>query len=499
MNIKAMYKQHKLLFICIPLILLLTLGVFLGIRQYSRYREVKSLVAEGNRYLSEMDYEQAITYYEQALHIDKKHRGANLGMAECYEISGQNVYAEAIYQSMLDRNEKDAEVYPKLAELYIRQGKMDLARELMATGNRLVKDEGVAEYYHKTHPDMPSANHPSGTYDERIAVVLTSEEYTSIYYTLDGTDPTPQSPAYTRPLILRNGETGVRAIAVNAEGFASEIAVYDYVTDIPDTVVNVEDPVVERVIRDTLDLYGEDPIYNDDIAQITSLYVIDDSYLAANYEPMLSFDGANYAVDGYSRYADGNGSLTTLADIKFMPFLETLVVAYQADLDVTGLAGGRQLKNLSLLSCGLEDGDLVSVASLAGLETLSLGWNGLTDLSPLSPLTELTSLSVWGNSVTDLTPLAQLTALTYLDFSENTVTDIAPVSSLTALKELWMWSNDVRVLAPISSLAELEVLMLRNNPITDKESVRSVYPHLKRIDVDLLGLGDDASEGGAAQ
>ena len=53
-----------------------------------------------------------------------------------------------------------------------------------------------------------------------------------------------------------------------------------------------------------------------------------------------------------------------------------------------------------------------------------------------------------------------------------------------------MYDNAVTSIAPLNSLESLEVLMLRGNPVSDPESIRGIYPHLVRIDVDLLGLGD---------
>jgi Leucine-rich repeat (LRR) protein len=84
-----------------------------------------------------------------------------------------------------------------------------------------------------------------------------------------------------------------------------------------------------------------------------------------------------------------------------------------------------------------------------------------------------------------------MTELTVLDISDNTVTDIAPLSSLASLRELWMYNNRVSEIAPVKNLASLQVLMVRNNPIADPEAVRPIYPHLTRIDTDLLGLADN--------
>ena len=105
---KDIWKKHKLLVICIPLVVLALIGAIIGVNRFNKLSLAKSYIEEGNRYLSELNYAQAIASYQQALKIDKRSEAANLGLAECYELNQYTDYAEAIYQTMLDNNPKQS-------------------------------------------------------------------------------------------------------------------------------------------------------------------------------------------------------------------------------------------------------------------------------------------------------------------------------------------------------------------------------------------------------
>lgn len=497
---KNFIKQHKLLVAVLPLVLILCVGVILGVIHLDRMRQARALVEEGDRYLEDLNYEQAIICYQQAINIDEKNRGANLGIAECYEVGGQNVYAESIYRAMLDRDPGDEDVYPKLAELLIRTGKPDDAQALMAQAVEHIRgDETINDWYLMTHPTTPEMDQTPGDYDVRIQVALTADAGDLIYYTTDGSDPTKDSNLYTTPLVMRNGKNTVRAIAVNSAGFSSTISDAVYQINIADVEIRVQDPIIESVIRSALDLWNGEPIHNDDIAQVTSLYIIG----SGAYHSMTPPEGISYPmgtsiaisqngyVSTYETAYQNNGNLTTLADLQYMPFLHTLNIYGQPNVDISGIALAPSLTDVSLLSCGLTANELAPLAQLPNLVTLALGWNDIDALDALSPLGGLQSLGVWGNAITDIAPIGGMQALQLLDISDNAVTDISAVSGMADLRELWMYNNRVTSIAPVQKLSALQVLMVRNNPIADPEAVRPIYPHLTRIDTDLLGLGEN--------
>ncbi len=489
---KKLWKNHKLLVIGIPCVLAAAVVVGILIFNYRRSVQVRACIDEANRYLSELDYEQAIASYRQALDIDEKNREANLGLAEAYDANNMSVYAENVYKSMLEQDSGQADVYEKLADLYIRDNKLDEARELLDTAMSQVQDEAVTKLYYVARPEPPTSSYDAGAYTDRIRVeLIPSGERQTIYYTLDGSEPTEESTAYEKPIILKNGKTQVKAIVVNSTGYQSDIAVWDYDIQIVDVLVELEEPVIEQMVRQELQIPSEEPVYNDDIEQITELYVIGTGIMSFADRNSVYLKENTYTIDGYEYGMSDYGRITTLNDLQYMPFLERVVVTYQPDLDISALSRCTGLKELCLVGDELNSRDIAVLGGLTGLEKLNLGWNQIQDISVLSGLTNLKSLGVWGNQVRDLQPVAGLTNLEYLDFSDNDVQDMTPVAGLTQLKELWMYYNRISDISAVSGLSKLEVLMLRDNPISNPEAVRSIYPHLTRIDTDILKLGGE--------
>ena len=461
---------------------------------YSNYQKqaaASEYLDLGNRALEDLDYEQAIVYYNQVLDIDPSITEASMGLAEAYEGTGLTEYAESVYLDLLEEDPESAELYVKLFNLYILEDQLEKAAELMDTAVTQTDDEEVAELYLVAKPDAPSFSYAGGTYTERIRVEITAvADGQTIYYTTDGTEPTEESEIYTGGLILKNGETTIRAFAVNLEGFSSETVSETYDIDIEDVEIEFEDSVIESMVRSGLGISRSDPIYNDDVAQITALYIVDRNNTSTEENFTAYFEEESYTVSGNSYMISGSGSLTTLNDLQYMPFLESVGIAFQAAADYSALASCTNLKSLSLIGDNLTSRDLTSIAGLTSLTELALGRNSIADLSALSGLTNLTSLGVWDNNLTSLSGIESLTGLTYLDFSDNQVSDLSPLTGLTALTELWMYGNNVSDVSPLTSLTNLTVLMLRDNPVENGEELRAIYPKLTRIDVDVLNLGE---------
>lgn len=104
--------------------------------------------------------------------------------------------------------------------------------------------------------------------------------------------------------------------------------------------------------------------------------------------------------------------------------------------------GGKEVapdtKSLLLSEKGLGDGDIVGLASLGTLESLSLADNNISDISPLAALTGLNFLQINGNNISDLSPLANLKSLKTLYIDNNPISDFTPLHGLTALRTLSM-------------------------------------------------------------
>ena len=484
---KQLWKKHKVLLLSVPMVLIIALVTFMWYLQYKKNAEVSECIEAGNNYLSELKYEQAIAAYSQALEIDEKNWEANLGLAGAYEANDMGVYAEAIYKNMLELDETNADIYTSLAELYLSENKLEEAKVLLGEAVTKVQSEDIDDLYSMTKPEAPTANYTSGEYEERVKIELSAGENQTIYYTLDGTNPTVNAENYDEGIILKNGKTTVKAMTVNSVGYQSETVIYEYNVLIEDVEVEVIEPVIERMIRDKLELTYNEPIYNDDIEQITELYIVGDSIYDENlYSVYLKENG--YIIDGYEYFYTGYGMISTLEDLKHMPFLERAVIVHQPRIDVSALTACTSIKELSLVGNNLSENELSVISKIKGLKKLNLGWNDIGNINFLSGLTDLESLAVWGNDIKNIAIVSNLINLKYLDFSENQVADISAMAGLTNLEELWMYDNKISDISALNGLGNLKVVMLRNNPITNPEEIRNIYAHLIRLDEDLLNL-----------
>ena len=485
-------RQKQVIFIASAIAVIAVSGILVR-GSMKRQDEINRSVEIGNRYLSELNYDEAIACFQEVLEIDPKNSVASFSLADAYQGKGMYVYAESIYQDLIKDDEKNAEAYINLAELYIKEEKLEEAKELLEEAKQKMQDESIDDMYKFLNPSAPTASHEPGVYTERIRLALLSEDQSqTIYYTLDGTEPTRESSQYTKPLILRNGVTTIKAMVVNVMGYQSSVVEFTYDTQIADVEITVEEPAIERLIRDYLNLSYREPIYNDDIEQITEIYLISNYLIAAENQYSVSFEQNQYSVNGYSMTPYSQGAVLTLNDLKYMPFLEVVAVEYQPQLDISALTYCTSIKQLSLMGDNLDNQDIEALSSLIHLEKLNLGWNEINDLTAVAGLTDLTHLGVWGNQITNLSPVTSCKNLVYLDFADNKVADISMLPQLENIEQLWMYQNQVADISPVADMANLHVLIVRDNPISNPESVRPIYAHLTRLDVDLLNLGAGA-------
>ena len=130
--------------------------------------------------------------------------------------------------------------------------------------------------------------------------ILCSTEDASIYYTLDGTDPTTASTAYTEPIVIATTTT-VKAIAVKAGLNNSEIASAEYVIIEPITIAEAKLLAVNEyaMVQGIVTLVDNRNVY---IQDETAGIVL---YLNANTVPEALAQGD--LVQGYGKRSTYNG------------------------------------------------------------------------------------------------------------------------------------------------------------------------------------------------
>ncbi|HEM2241150.1 TPA: InlB B-repeat-containing protein, partial [Listeria monocytogenes] len=83
--------------------------------------------------------------------------------------------------------------------------------------------------------------------------------------------------------------------------------------------------------------------------------------------------------------------------------------------------------------------------------------------------TRLNSLKIGNNKITDLSPLANLSQLTWLEIGTNQISDINAVKDLTKLKMLNVGSNQISDISVLNNLSQLNSLFLNNNQLGNED------------------------------
>src|SRR5579864_6205352 len=103
-------------------------------------RSAKLYAALGAAYEQRKDYKSAIDAYRHAIVLDRDNLDAIRGLAENLANDGQLDAALEQYKVIADSNPEDAQTYVRMAEIYRRQAKYDLALENLKRADTLVPD-----------------------------------------------------------------------------------------------------------------------------------------------------------------------------------------------------------------------------------------------------------------------------------------------------------------------------------------------------------------------
>ena len=103
-------------------------------------RSAKLYSALGFTYEQQKDYRKAIDAYRKANDLDHDNLDAIRGLAQNLLNDGQTEAALAQYKIIADANPEDAQTYLRMAEIYRKQGKFDLALENLNKAGSMVQD-----------------------------------------------------------------------------------------------------------------------------------------------------------------------------------------------------------------------------------------------------------------------------------------------------------------------------------------------------------------------
>lgn len=187
-------------------------GAYMYSGSYSR------AIHRGERALARGEYEQALTYYLSA--VDRQGTvDGYVHLGDGYKKLNEFDKAEDAYYEALkltgDSVSDQARVYSLLLELYSEKGDRDAIEKLYG----FIDDDKVVEALNADYVRPPVFSKDEGDYDDDIRIKISSPDSFDIYYTTDGTDPSPSNGSiYREPLNAGGGVTTIKACCVDPEG-----------------------------------------------------------------------------------------------------------------------------------------------------------------------------------------------------------------------------------------------------------------------------------------
>lgn len=226
-----LFWQLSFLFLAV----LVCFGAFmLSYQAMGRQNNYAYQLKKGMELIESEQYEEALPYLKQAQNLQKDMEGADTtplrSLAKAYaQVDAKELAVECMKSAILMEesarggNYELEEIYLETMDILNQTGQTELVDEIIESCNY----EEIREKLLPYRIEKPTCDMPEGNYNYYVMLEL-SAEYGSIYYTLDGTEPTKDSTHYEKPIELTEGENLLSAVAINKKGMVSEPLVQIY-------------------------------------------------------------------------------------------------------------------------------------------------------------------------------------------------------------------------------------------------------------------------------
>lgn len=221
----AKKKRRKLLTVLFLIILFIGIGIYIAYQN-----SYTGMIRKGNNALQSKAYTSAQNYFNKAIIKDKSKAEAYTGLADVYVDQDDLEHAESVFLNALETQPSNVNLYKAAVKFYEKTKQPDKISDLLQN----CEDDKVLSAMKDYVSTAPEFSLKEGTYDEVQQVTLTSVTGGTIYYTTDGTDPTESSTKYKEAVLIQSeGETEIRAIAVNKKGIPSAVSSAKYTIEFP--------------------------------------------------------------------------------------------------------------------------------------------------------------------------------------------------------------------------------------------------------------------------
>ena len=223
---KARKKRRRLIIVMILLLAAMIVGgVFIYRNSYI------GLVNRGSSELTANAYEEAEALFKRAMKKNDKKADAYIGLSEVYIALEELDTAEQMFISAIAEQPENAAIYEATLEFFLST---DQAVKISPLLDECESDDVLAQLstYVSKPPEFSLSDEE--VFDEVQQLSLSSSDET-IYYTTDGTtEPSAEAgQEYTEPIQLEEGTTNIQAISVNKKGIPSLTVSKAYTIELP--------------------------------------------------------------------------------------------------------------------------------------------------------------------------------------------------------------------------------------------------------------------------
>lgn len=235
----------------------------------------EAYVTLGRELLEQAYFSRSLEMLKVAVEREPENVDALVLMGQAYTELGRIDEAVAIYESLIsDIAPAHPSAYRNLIKIYQQQGYHAEALALMKTASLNANstqefDVMLREYT----PEAPTFSHTEGRYNTEIDVTISVPEGETVYYSIDGTDPSESGLVYTKgtQIHIPEGKVTVKAIGFSENGTPSEQITANYTVIIPTPAApkaNYASGVYKKAPKVSLRPGSEDKKENDMIVAI---------------------------------------------------------------------------------------------------------------------------------------------------------------------------------------------------------------------------------------
>lgn len=219
---KKKKKKKVWPWVVLVIAIIVTIIAVVFVVQYKKYLNENSYsyqVEMAESELTDRNYENALSYYKNALNLEPNDVKVRLAMAEIYMEQKDYESAMVLLMDVINLDADNTDAYELLIRIYEKQEDYESIVELMDT----ITDEKLLSVFADYIVDEPEFLELAGEHDGYINIEIQAID--DIYYTIDGSDPIEDGILYENMLTFEEAGTyELKAVCCNKKGIYSDVA-----------------------------------------------------------------------------------------------------------------------------------------------------------------------------------------------------------------------------------------------------------------------------------